>query len=294
MSWSFSSRWSVTDNSHIDPERLAALLDGRLSETEAAVLRAELASADDDTIAAFADAIALTAEDAKARPRAMGRTRRWTWSLSALAAAAAITVVVFSLRSGLAADDYSPQSLSRALGAGVGIRPSAWSVMRGDAQDLPPLARAVRLGALLTDLEVEAQTDQAVRSVAKDIVTLLEGANGGSLATPPYAGLANGRTATLGESQRAEAGRQAMRFVDHSFVRGGAYLEALRLAMLADDRAFFERTKSDALDAMAADARISANDRVRLTQLTTVLRTRPINARDAGEKAEELLRLLAR
>ena len=73
----------------MDPERLAALIDARLSEEERELLLAELARSDDGTLAILADTAA--ARDELARDVTPIR-RRLQWVVP-LAAAAAVTAI---------------------------------------------------------------------------------------------------------------------------------------------------------------------------------------------------------
>src|SRR3569833_2178062 len=93
-------RGLVSKPSRIDPERLAALMEGKLSASEAAAVRAELAASDPELLAAFADAGAVASElgiinDAPAIRPASRRRSIYGWSaLGALAAAALVFAVV--------------------------------------------------------------------------------------------------------------------------------------------------------------------------------------------------------
>lgn len=114
----------MTDNQRIDPERLAALLDGRLGDADAAVVRAQLADADDDTLSAYADAVAVSAELGEAATpgvvsiESARKARRWRTPAFAAAAAAA-AVAVFMFRPSVATDVSRPALYAAALPAGA-------------------------------------------------------------------------------------------------------------------------------------------------------------------------------
>jgi tetratricopeptide (TPR) repeat protein len=82
----------------LDPETVAALVDGRLSGDELAAAKAHLEACDD--CAEFAAELTIAVDAAPAAPSAIparvgpGPNRRWTWIGPALAAAAVIVLVV--------------------------------------------------------------------------------------------------------------------------------------------------------------------------------------------------------
>ena len=95
----------------VDPERLAALLDGRLSDELAVAVRTQLAAADASVVSAYADAIAIAEELSGEIPRITGvvevitiRTppKRSKWRVAAvlfvLAALAALMAALHSDR----------------------------------------------------------------------------------------------------------------------------------------------------------------------------------------------------
>jgi len=148
----------VSESQRIDPERLAALIDGRLSESEAAVLRRQLAASDDATLAAFADAVVVSRELDPAsgvQPsdvipiRAGQSARRWT-ILSTAAAAVIVAAIVLRFRTG---DVYEPRQFARALPPTVSTTEgSVWGETRGLRTELSDRVLSARIGALLTDL----------------------------------------------------------------------------------------------------------------------------------------------
>src|SRR4051812_33410453 len=92
-------RGFVSKPSRIDPERLSALMEGKLSASEAAEVRAELAASDPDLVGALGDAASVAAElgivDDTATIRPAGRQRSiYGWSALGVLAAAAIAFVM--------------------------------------------------------------------------------------------------------------------------------------------------------------------------------------------------------
>ncbi len=78
------------NDGRIDPETLAAYLDGRLSATERAAVEAKLAS-DDDSYELLVEV--MRTQDALPEPQVQSG-RRWWWAAGAVAAAAAVVLAV--------------------------------------------------------------------------------------------------------------------------------------------------------------------------------------------------------
>ncbi len=254
-----------------DAERLAALLDGRLDERQRAEAVGRLASSDDE-FEAFVDALAVTREleaaDAAAgvtplRPRA--RQPWWQRPGGHWAAVAAVLVglallpVLWSRSGGPDAEDparFAAQLSPAGSGLPAGWNPSPWGTTRGPGDPLTPEARAVRLGALLTDLEVVVKAqDTAAARVAARIGGLLEGVRGGALAAAPYREL-SGRAGEPPErlAPLLEEGREgvAAAVADVEYLELGAWAEAGRIAARRRDAEFFRsRVSRDALDGAA-------------------------------------------
>ncbi|HEV7591175.1 MAG TPA: hypothetical protein VGO40_23895, partial [Longimicrobium sp.] len=163
------------NGSPIDPERLGALLDGRLTGRERAELLARVA-ASDEGMEVFADALAVTDElegedrraaEAAADPRVLpfrSPVRRPAWrpgprlALAASLAAVAVGVAAWGIgRRGAVSDDpgrYAALLARPGLPAGWDAAP--WTAARAAGEALAPRARAVRVGARITDLETAA------------------------------------------------------------------------------------------------------------------------------------------
>ncbi len=254
-----------------DAERLAALLDGRLDERQRAEAVERLASSDDE-FEAFVDALAVTreleAEEEAAgvtplRPRAR---RRWwqrpggQWAaIAAVLVGLALLPALWSRSRDPGTDDparFAAQLSPEDTGLPAGWNPSPWGTTRGPGDPLTPEARAVRLGALLTELEVVVRArDTAAARVAARIVGLLEGVRGGALATAPYREL-GGRAGEPPErlAPLLEEGREgvAAAVADVEHLELGAWAEAGRIAARRRDAEFFRsRVSRDALDGAA-------------------------------------------
>src|SRR4051812_42337416 len=148
--------------SNIDPERLAALLDGRLDERARAEVLREL-DADAELRAMHADIVAVEGELAASergdvRPfRGEPAPSRWRSGRILLIAAslAGITFLTWDIATSRS-DGVEPYALVRQLGIeGPNALPAEpWGVTRGGPTPMSERGRAVRLGARLVDLEV--------------------------------------------------------------------------------------------------------------------------------------------
>lgn len=250
-----------------DAERLAALLDGRLDERQRAEAVERLASSDDE-FEAFVDALAVTreleAEEAAAgvtplRPRA--RQRWWQRPGGHWAAVAAVLVglallpVLWTRSRAPDIDDPGrfPALLeSRDAGLPAGWDRSPWRTTRGPGDPLTPEARAVRLGALMTDLEVAVRgRDPRTGEIARKIVALLDGIPGAGFASETYRKVGS-RSGEPPEQllPLVDSGREAVRLIEVErvqFVRLGAWAETARIAAARRDAAFFRKRETRAV-----------------------------------------------
>jgi len=307
----------LTDPERIDPERLAALIDGRLGDAEAAAVRRELARSDEETLAAFADAAAIAAEleqDAvvDAQPpqlngeTAVARTnpvtpigaapsrrtrRRWMVPTAAAAAAAAIVSIIVWRPAG---DSYLPRTLARALPpAATTAEGPAWSAVRGTGEELLPRVRAARIGATLVDLEVDARAGRSTRNAALALANLLDGTLGGSPAAGFIRALPEGSITKLSTDQLTTLGSESLDLVDRDFAQAGAYLEAARLASTAGDTSFFVSASAAPVTRLTSVAPpVDGATREALTALTNRLNERPRNVPGINVAAGQLLRVI--
>ena len=246
------------DEPQLDPEQIAALLDGRLSDAERrALLEAVAESA--DTAEVLADAAAIIGEEPDSRslmlPRALsapvGRRSRWP-TPARLAAAAVIVVLV-----GIGLIRSRPRSLGSgfpdyaALMAGGDASwtslPEVWSATRGVETTSSSRARSVRVGARLTDLERSIRArDTGVASAAISIARLLESIPASAPVVAALRDIArNAGQPTPDLLSRFEvAGPAALSLVNSELAGVGAWLEAARIAASSHDAEFFQRPTS--------------------------------------------------
>ena len=275
------------NGSPIDPERLGALREGRVQGREADELVARLA-ADPGALEDYADALAVAEELEEEDRRAAGtrRTprvlpfrapvRRAGWRPGprlALAASLAVALGVagWGLTRGRAGDDDPGRyaALLERPGVPAGWDAAPWTAARAPGETLDPRARAVRIGARITDLEAAAAAGDslAARQAAADVGALL----GALPAAGPAGSVYDEIRRRAGEPPDAlapvrERGRRtAARLAGEDGVALGAWAEAARLAAGQRDADFFQaratrRVLEDAArdEALPADARAAA------------------------------------
>lgn len=287
----------LTDSPHIDPERLAALLDGRLDAAQAAAVRAQLATASDDILTAYADAVTVSAEltrDIAPISSARGG-RRWLAlsSIGAVAAAALAVVVVRSERNPSAG--YRPGVLAAAIPLNApGPDAPVWGTTRGGAVTVEQRSRSVRIGALLVDLEVGMRRDDHGRAAAGAIARLLQGVPVGATASAPLQAYADSRDATMSTDRRRELGQMALQLMDGTLADAGAYLEAARLATSSGDASFFDAAPASVLTRLERRQDLDSTTRSAVKQLISLTAARPRDAVAIHTAIEDLLRILAR
>lgn len=223
----------------IDPERLAALIDGRISSVERAKVLADL-DANDEARELLAEVEGLL-EEAGDRQTAQSQERRRFRSVALVAAiglAASVTLVL--VRSTSSADDSSAIEISQMVGTAApgnaaGLfnwQPAAWDALRAESVNLTTGGRAIRAGARLTDLAYGTAHDTMIATRARRELREL-------LAPVPASGpiirlLAEPTSGDVDRAAAAIAGLLGIREV-----RDGAWLEAARLAVAGRQAAFF-------------------------------------------------------
>lgn len=248
----------------VDPEVLAALLDGRLSADERAAVLERLATTE-AAYDAFVDAAAVLSEIEASEPKVEGAVRIWRragfWlPLAAVLAAALLVPLARSGGPGAPAPllhapalvaSAGDGSLTRVLGANW--EAPGWSVRRGATSDaLTPDQRATRLGMRAADLRIalEAGDGTAARAFADELRALL-------LPVAAAAPLA-AEYAAIGEAVRRGAASDSLRALAtaadgnvRAFVSPwwdlGSWLEQARLAALVGNPTFFGRRTTRAL-----------------------------------------------
>jgi hypothetical protein len=231
----------------VDPETLAAFLDGTLAPGDRAKVMRVLAESP-EAYADFVDASAVHRELQPAKPI----RHRGVWYFAPLLLAAGV-VGLLVVRRGHDAAVPGMIALAQttrvvAPGAG-GVAASlgdawdqpGWSVVRGESMGLGERARAFRAGARYAELEVAAQAVDS--AAARRLATILAETAGGVDAGTPLAAqfrvLAD--APSLGGSGARERLAEQLRTLlrMHAWFDIGAWTETARLAVAANDLAFF-------------------------------------------------------
>jgi hypothetical protein len=247
----------------IDPETLAAFLEGRLDTREHGEVLERIAR-DPDAYELFVDAAAIerelgaaTAGGGSRREKFRSVRGRSPWRFALPLAAAAGIVALFlgralhrSVRTPLLLADASTllapsgaSTLESALGA-TWAEP-AWTGTRGSVSALSPAQRAFRLGSRLAvfGLAVDAADTVAARHATVESRALLEDVQGG----PPIAARLDNISAQVRSGGRSGDAAQALNevasdlraLVPDVWLRTGAWLAQARLAARAGAAPWF-------------------------------------------------------
>lgn len=295
----------------LDPEVLAALLEGKLPAGERDEVLERLAQSPDD-YEAFVEAASVLRDledDAGAAPvppppstpsppvpdirparRRLPPASPKLWLPLAAVLAGVLVVSRLGMPSGEAAPvallERDPLVPSGSLEAALGPdwdRPG-WSVRRGGGQSLAGRRRDFRIGVRLAELDaaLDAGDARAVRRVAPQLVLVMEqaGADAGLLAEE-YEGIA--ALATAAEPRR-DPGREAAAAVrlvdlldDSPWFGLGVWVEQARLATLAGRTEFFgardvQGVLDELIDSLAQESGEGASVAGRLRELRDRMR----------------------
>lgn len=223
-----------------DPERIAALLDGRLTGADREQVLAALAQSD-ESLELYADAVAaLTAEKASASVPVRGLGGRRVYGLIGLALAASIgaILIVPALRRGNEVAE-SPARFASLLTIPAASAPPLWGPTRGGSVGLTSEQLAARVGVRVTGYELARRAGSpAAGALAADLARLMEYVSAGAPAVTLYRELAKTDRPADSLAMQAHAFARAAAGV---YVDVGALLEASRSAALARDAEFFTR-----------------------------------------------------
>jgi hypothetical protein len=284
-----------------DPERLAALLDGRLKGREREEAIARLAASDED-FEAYADALAISAElnaeeegvtPITARPR-RALARRWL-AMAAVLAGVALAPWLWT-RYTARTDPARFAAEIEAGGLPAGWDASPWGATRGPGDAIAPDARAVRLGARLVDLELAVRArSPAAAALASETAMLLEGIPASGPTATIYREIAR-RAAEPPEQLEPllAQGRELVPLLAGvERVELGAWTEAARIAAARGDRDFFEsRAARSQLERMAGTPGLEPSARTALERIRAGLESEPADLRAVERDATALLGLL--
>lgn len=218
---------------------MAALLDGRLDPAEREALLARLG---DDDLAILTDAAeALARESEPSEPGVLPLSSRRRSVPTRWLALAAVLVGLTAIPL-LSRGERTPAELLGEAALPAGARTHPWAVTRSGEEVLAPRPRAVRVGVLISELEVAAaQDDPFAAELATQIAGYLEGTPGGSAAAALYRGLA---AESRDGSRRRDAREAARALLGPEEVGFGEWLGAARIAATRRDAAFFSSRES--------------------------------------------------
>jgi hypothetical protein len=313
-----------------EPEWIAELLDGRLQEPERSRLLAHLATSDEFRELVETAAVLREAEEEGAietrpslspraetpvrpvtgsaiaepppsvsRPRGW-RPRRAHWlTLAALLIVAVLGPVLW--RRGDAGRDHPgvPASLLATADAGLPAgwtESPPWESTLGADDPLTETARAIRAGALHTDLGIALAAGDAgeVRRLRAQLDRLLTDVQGSAPVTDAYGRV---ESAAAGESAAVfeEAGAALAERLGADEVRWGAWVEGVRVAAARGDSAFFRADETRAwaqrahrLPGLSQPAQEATSRLARMVQDDERL-----SSPDLKHAADELMRLAA-
>jgi len=242
----------------VEPETLAAFLDGNLNPAERErVLKILAESPEEHEVFVDAARAASALGDRSVVPieTARRRTNHWLVAIPAfIAAGIAAVVVVPRLEGG---GRFTPMELASQLSVvsapGAGSLAArlgdnwdqpGWSVMRGANADVAESARAFRVGARATDVEIaiRAEDSTALQLVGTELIELVSGVDAGAASVAQYRRiLATGISASESDRRAAAAAlRSLMR--NAVWFDLGAWIEAARVAAVAGNVGYLRST----------------------------------------------------
>ena len=278
----------------VAPERLAALLDGRLTGQERDELLKRLARSP-DAVALLAQVGAVLGAMEQEQPSQPGRPVRVrenaspAWRRNSTArwwvGAAAVALVVSGVGWFIARDAGVP-ALGPASYVALLDEPSTrlpaswngepWSTTRSE-QDvaISPRARGVRLGARLVDLQVAASTsDSAVATIAANIARLVADLPASEALRQRYVaiGARAGESPPTLQRELDEAARAVRIAAGEDAVDLGSWLEAARLAAARRDGTYFRQGASlTMLDEVAGDSSVAPETRATVERVRSTV-----------------------
>ncbi len=315
-------RGRVNDRTR-DAERLASLIDGRLEEPARSELLAQLASSDDD-LDVFADALAALGEagvdtaavvpattELKPAPLRVQSAPRRTyrsvsprrWGLIAAIAAGLLfaPLLLIQLRHPShpsRGDSDTVSALVRTLPAGLpaGWDDHPWRATRGESAPLTDEARAVKLGARLTDLALAVHArDSSAARYAASVAALLDDMP----AAAPIAGIYRDVAARAGAAPEQlwpglDRGAAAVRRLPNAeLIELGSWLEGARVAAAHQDNAFFHsRITRDVMGRARRSASLPAEAHADVEEVARQISSGLPQWRLLGERLTKLLGML--
>jgi hypothetical protein len=230
----------------LDPNELAALIDGRLSAAERDATLARLSELPDD-LEILADAVAVAEELDDDVPDIQPIARRHrphvppvAWWLSAAAAILIVATLPVMVRreTGPTVDGYA-SLLSNRVALAPGWERLSWAVVRGSPNDIKARTRSVRAGALSTTIDVSVgRRDTAISGFASQMADLLADVPGANRLVTTYRAIAKAGVSAHKDTVR-EARIATREMLTKEAFDNGAWLKAANIAAADHDSGFF-------------------------------------------------------
>lgn len=301
----------------MDPETLAALLDGRLTGERREAALAALAS-DEAAYEAYVDAVAVTREleaegegddeEDDGPVRSIRTAPSWwrrygTRQFLVAAGLAALVVLPYAIYRSQDVEEgpawVTESWTGSAAGIPAGWNTAPWGARRSVRGALTPEARATRVGARLVDLEVSLRAGDSARAAAfaTEVADLLDSLPAAGPAVGVYRNIAERASAPRDELDPllARGRAAAVHLLDEDRLRVGAWLEAARLAAAERDADFLRATESrDILDRLRSDPELSSVAGGAATRAWTAIEETPVDWSGAATSLSDLLGALGR
>lgn len=280
-----------------DPEKLAALLDARLSSSEREALLVRLATSAEERELLADTAFAMGEAAREGSPElgaATARARRRWWrhpGWLALAAGVAGIAAVSLIRSSTTADNADPVAIIARLstperGLPPGWEGQPWPTTRSAVDSIAPRALAVRAGARMVDLALALRSnDVRAVEIATDLRNFARLGTASAVAVSQYDSLLAALTPAFDGSRLTPLSERAARSLSgvlgEEDVTLGAWLEGARLAAARNDAAYFrEAPPMTGLD---------AEERTAVDRIRALATSDPATWSDVGGVAAEVL-----
>jgi hypothetical protein len=267
MSESTGSSGLGAPDQHSRAERIAALIDGRISGEEGSTLLSQLAESEDDLsvmadAAAAADDLAVSGELANrasstAIPISSAKNRRPAPLIFVGGLAAAAVATILLLRTSDTPGSYDAAHAMVATLSDKSTLPAdwnytPWTATRG-SDAIPDTTAYIRIGARTTDLEFAIQSGSSQsQQFARDIQELLANVPGGGATATVFRSLAE----NPGSTELLNRAREGLAALPQQGLLGlGSWFEAARIAASRKDEKWFANNENQSLLRSLSDSK---------------------------------------
>lgn len=242
----------MSDNA-IDPERLAAMLDGTSSASERDALLRALAQSPEE-LDAYADAAAAleglnepVAERADLPSRQSVPSRRWRNWGGLAAAALVVTAGAVMLRQGSGGDaDPARRLIESELALPTQWSSQTWGSARGIGASVTPDVRAARAGVLYADLIMASRDGTRADSIANTLAALIDDVPGSAATVSILHSWSTGSASSQDRATTLQASLASL--VSRERFTEAVWLESARVAALAHDAEYLKTAMPTSVD----------------------------------------------